>query len=123
MCNVTFDIFFKHIVNDWINVLVTILHKHREAVFDSHFELFQKVRVIEGYYFEIVLFLLFLDPFECLLLRIDAVSESTRLYGQYTVLNRKLIRRQALTAPSMTQIKQTFNTSFESHWQSTFNKY
>lgn len=76
-----FDVLLEHIVDHRVDVLVAVLHEHWEAVFDAHLELFEEVRVVEGYYFQVRLFFFLFDPFESLLLRVDAVGEAARLGG------------------------------------------
>ena len=43
----TFNIFLQDIVYDWVDVFVNILEQKRKSVFDRHFQLLQKIRVVE----------------------------------------------------------------------------
>ena len=45
--NLTFNILFKHIVNDRVYVLIHILEKEREAIFNGQLQLLQEVRVVK----------------------------------------------------------------------------
>jgi len=45
---ISLNIFLKHAIDDWVNVLVNIFEKERESVFNGKFKLFQEVRAVEG---------------------------------------------------------------------------
>ena len=45
--NLTFNILFKHIVNDRVYVLINILEKEWEAIFNGQLQLLQEVRVVK----------------------------------------------------------------------------
>jgi hypothetical protein len=73
------DVLLQDVVDDGIDVLVTVHDQHRKAVLDAHLELLEEVRVVEGDHFEVVFLFLLLDPDQVLLLRVNAVGEATGL--------------------------------------------
>ena len=43
----TFDVALEDVIDDGIDVLLDVLHQHREAVLDGHLQLTQEVAVAE----------------------------------------------------------------------------
>ena len=95
----TSNVLLKDVVDHRIDVLIAVLEEDGKTVLDRHFQMLEKVTVVKSQDFQVVLLLALLDPFQGLLLRIDAVGRAARLRGQYPILYRQLIRRQTFTRP------------------------
>jgi len=66
------QILLEHRVDDRVEVLVDALEEEGEAEVDSDLEVLEEVRVVEGAHLQVGACLLFLDPEDRLMLRVDA---------------------------------------------------